>query len=108
MTNIVDPRSRREAIRVEIQPIERWTGRATVPLRALKIFNLPQDAVAYEGWRRDELVDRCKDRAGRFLADFIHIMEEFKADSDGEVRAKLEAEITVLKGGKEEDWGQLF
>ncbi|XP_074381255.1 uncharacterized protein LOC141723370 [Apium graveolens] len=100
MTNTVDPRSRREAIRVEIQPTERWTGGATVPLRALKIFNLSQDAVAYEGRRRDELVDRCKGRARRFLADFMHIMEEFKGDSDGEVHAKLEAEITALKGEK--------
>ncbi|XP_074382032.1 uncharacterized protein LOC141723959 [Apium graveolens] len=30
----------------------------------------------------------------------MHIMEEFKADSDGEVRAKVEAEITTLKGEK--------
>ncbi|XP_074351473.1 uncharacterized protein LOC141690584 [Apium graveolens] len=96
----VDPRSKKEVMRVEIQPTERWTGGSTVPLRALNLFNLPQDLVAYDGRKREDLVDRCKSRAGRFLSDFMHILEDYKADVDGEACSKLEAEVAALKGGK--------
>ncbi|KAL8088422.1 hypothetical protein AgCh_038270 [Apium graveolens] len=70
MANIVEPQARQEAVRVEIQPMERWTGGLTVPLCAFKIFNLPQHSVAYEGRRRNEIVDRCKDRADGLLLIF--------------------------------------
>ncbi|KAL8110831.1 hypothetical protein AgCh_026537 [Apium graveolens] len=96
----VDPRSKKEVMRVEIQPMERWTRGSTVPLRALNLFNLPQDLVAYDGRKRDDLVDRCKSRAGRFLSDFMHILEDYKADVDGEACSKLEAEVAALKGEK--------
>ncbi|KAL8125136.1 uncharacterized protein LOC141716908 [Apium graveolens] len=97
MSNTVDPRARRELVRVKIQPSERWTGGSTFPLRAFKIFKLPHDAVAYEGRRRDELVDRCKGRMGRFLADFMHVLEDYKEDAGKEVQVKLESEVSALK-----------
>ncbi|KAL8135449.1 hypothetical protein AgCh_010190 [Apium graveolens] len=100
MGKTVDPRSKKEVVRVEIQPTERWTGGSTVPLRALNLFNLPQDSVAYDGRKREDLVDRCKSRAGRFLSDFMHILEDYKADVDGEACSKLEVEVAVLKGEK--------
>ncbi|XP_074325658.1 uncharacterized protein LOC141663746 [Apium graveolens] len=71
-----------------------------MPLRALEIFNLPQDSVAYEGRRREDLATRCKSRAGWFISDFMYIVEDYRADIDGEARAKLEAEIAALKGEK--------
>ncbi|XP_074376393.1 uncharacterized protein LOC141717976 [Apium graveolens] len=100
MGKTVDPRSKKEVVKVEIQPTERWTGGSTVPLRALNLFNLPQDSVAYDGRKREDLVDRCKSRAGRFLSDFMHILEDYKADVDGEACSKLEAEVAALKGEK--------
>ncbi|XP_074331784.1 uncharacterized protein LOC141668702 [Apium graveolens] len=100
MAGTTDPRSRKEPVRVEINPNERWTGGTTVPLRAFNIFHLPQDAVAFDGRRRDDLADRCKSRAGRFLTDFMHIIEEFRADGNDEARKKLEAEIVALKAEK--------
>ncbi|XP_074364881.1 uncharacterized protein LOC141705915 [Apium graveolens] len=100
MTNTIDPRSRKEVVRAEIQPSERWTGGSTIPLRVFKLFQLPQDSVAYTGRRRDELVDRCKGRIGRFLSDFMHVLDEYQSDDESEVRSKLEAEVSALKGEK--------
>lgn len=65
MTSNIDVRSCKEAVSVEIRPNERWRGSSTVPLRAFRVFNLPQDFGAYSKRTRDELVDRCLSRAGR-------------------------------------------
>ncbi|XP_074325800.1 uncharacterized protein LOC141663856 [Apium graveolens] len=97
MSNTGEPRSKKEPVRVEIQPNERWTGGTTVPLRAFNLFHLPQDAIAFDGRRRDDLADRCKSRAGRFLADFMHIVEEFRADGNDEAYKRLEAEVSALR-----------
>lgn len=61
----VDPRVPKVVVNIEIRPNERWVGGSTVPLRAFRLFNLPQDTVAYAGRERDDLVDRCLSRAGR-------------------------------------------
>ena len=36
----------------------------------------------------------------QFLSDFMHILEDYKADVDGEACSKLEAEVAALKGEK--------
>ncbi|XP_074362211.1 uncharacterized protein LOC141702423 [Apium graveolens] len=100
ITNTIDPRSRKEVMRAEIQPSERWTGGSTVPLRVFKLVQLSQDSVAYTGRRRDELADRCKGRIGRFLSDFMHVLDEYQSDDESEVRSKLEVEVSALKGEK--------
>lgn len=71
MTPTVDPRGKGVAVIVEVQPHERWTGNATVPMRAFQIFNLPQDTVAYVGRTREELADRCLSRASRVSIFFV-------------------------------------
>ncbi|XP_074375218.1 uncharacterized protein LOC141716985 [Apium graveolens] len=100
MASTIDPRSKKEIVRAEIQPHERWTGGTTVPLRVFNLFHLPQDAIAFDGRRREDLADRCKSRAGRFLADFMHVVEEFRAGGSDEARAKLEAEVSTLRAEK--------
>lgn len=65
MTPIVDDRLRKKAITVEDRPHERWIRNATVPLRAFRIFNLPQDLSTYTERTRGELVDRCLSHAWR-------------------------------------------
>ncbi|XP_074370290.1 uncharacterized protein LOC141711614 [Apium graveolens] len=100
MANTAEHRSKKEPVRVEIQPSERWTGGITVPLRAFDIFHLPQDAVVFDGRHRGDLADWCKSRAGRFFADFMHIVEEFRADGGDEALKRLEAEVGVLKAEK--------
>lgn len=45
----VNPRASMEVVGVEIRPCERWVGGSTVPLRAFRLFNLPQDSVSYTG-----------------------------------------------------------
>lgn len=70
MTPTSSHRSSKE-IGVSIRPSERWIGGATIPMRALQIFNLPQDASAYAGRSRVELVDRCLGRAGRVYSIYI-------------------------------------
>ncbi|XP_074364723.1 uncharacterized protein LOC141705736 [Apium graveolens] len=97
MSNTGEPRSKKELVRVEIQPNERWTGGTTVSLRAFNHFHLPQDAIAFDGRRQDDLADRCKSRAGRFLADFMHIVEEFRADGNDVAYKRLEAEVSALR-----------
>ncbi|KAL8156024.1 hypothetical protein AgCh_001190 [Apium graveolens] len=42
-------------------------GGTTVSLRVFDLFHLPQDAIAFDGRRREDLADRCKSRAGRRL-----------------------------------------
>ncbi|XP_074361305.1 uncharacterized protein LOC141701575 [Apium graveolens] len=100
MAPTIDLRSKKEFVRVEIQPHERWTGGITVPLRVFNVFHLPQDAIAFDGRRREDLADRCKSRAGRFFADFMHVVEEFRAGGSDEARAKLEAEVSTLRAEK--------
>ncbi|XP_074349148.1 uncharacterized protein LOC141688903 [Apium graveolens] len=97
MTPTIDPRQKKGVVRVDIQPHERWTGGTTVPLRVFDLFHLPQDAIAFDGRRREDLVDRCKSRAGRFLADFMHIVEEFRTDGNDAACKRLEAEVSSLK-----------
>lgn len=65
MTSNVDARSHKEAVSFKIHPNERKMGLSTVPLLAFKLFNLPQDYVAYSERTQDELVGRCLSRAGR-------------------------------------------
>ncbi|XP_074369604.1 uncharacterized protein LOC141711053 [Apium graveolens] len=96
-SNPGEPRSKKEPTRVEIQPHERWTGGTTVPLRAFNLFHLPQDSIAFDGRRRDDLADRCKSRAGRFLADCMHIVEEFRTDGNDAACKRLEAEVSSLR-----------
>ncbi|XP_074369244.1 uncharacterized protein LOC141710579 isoform X2 [Apium graveolens] len=67
MAPTIDPRQKKGVVRVDIQPHERWTGRTTVLLRVFDLFHLPQDAIAFDGRRREDLADRCKSRAGRIL-----------------------------------------
>ncbi|KAL8099991.1 hypothetical protein AgCh_032305 [Apium graveolens] len=100
MASTIDPRSKKRVVRVEIQPHERWTGGITVLLRVFDLFHLPQDAIAFDGRRREDLADRCKSRAGRFLADFMHVVEEFRAGESDAARAKLEAEVSTLRAEK--------
>lgn len=68
MTSTVDTSAHKESFSVEIRPNQRWMGGSTVPLRAFRVFNLPQDSGAER--TRDELVDRCLSRAGRVC---VHI-----------------------------------
>lgn len=42
-------RAGNDIIGVEIRPHERWTCGSTVPLRALRMFHLPQDNCSYVG-----------------------------------------------------------
>ncbi|KAL8092535.1 hypothetical protein AgCh_034701 [Apium graveolens] len=104
MAPTIDPRQKKGVVRVDIQPHERWTGGTTVPLRVFDLFHLPQDAVAFDGRRREDLADRCKSRAGRlcyqifvFLADFMHIVEEFRTDGNDAACKRLEAEVSSLR-----------
>lgn len=65
MTPTTDSRGTKKVIGVTIHPHERWTGGATVPLRAFQLFNLPQDVGSYANRGRSNLVDRCLGRAGQ-------------------------------------------
>lgn len=66
-----DPRGSKGPIAVEIRPHERWTEGSTVPMRAFRIFHLPQDVGTYAGRPRGDLVDRCLSRVGR--VSFNHL-----------------------------------
>ncbi|KAL8088961.1 hypothetical protein AgCh_038653 [Apium graveolens] len=100
MAPTIDPQLKKGVVRVDIQPHERWTGGTTMPLRVFDLFHLPQDAIAFDRRRREDLVDRWKSRAGRFLADFMHVVEEFRAGGSDEVREKLETEVSTLRAEK--------
>lgn len=65
MMPTVDEHQRKEIVRVEVRPNERWVGNATVPLHGFQVFNLPQDSVAYADRSRGKLAERCLNRAGR-------------------------------------------
>lgn len=46
-----------------------------LPLRVFRLFNLPQNYVAYSERARDDLVDRCLSRAGRVRVDiYIYVI----------------------------------
>lgn len=73
MTSTTDPRSSKEAFGVSIASHERWAGGSSVPLRDFQMFNLSQDACAYVGRSRVDLVDRCLGRAGRVIPLFFQV-----------------------------------
>lgn len=79
MTPTIDEHGRKEIVRAEIRPSERWVGNATVPLHAFRIFNLPQDSVAYTGRTRAELAERCLGRAGRVKFFYFYVFVLFSS-----------------------------
>ncbi|XP_074377380.1 uncharacterized protein LOC141718904 [Apium graveolens] len=102
MQPTVDPEASKEIIRVEIRPTERWVSgsNAPAPLRAFRVFNLPQDSSAYAKRSRSELVDRCLERAGRFLSDVMHLLEEYRADEGRSSPSGVEEERDILRDEK--------
>lgn len=81
MTPTADPRGMNEVIGMSIRPHERWTGGATVPLRAFQLFYLPQDVGSSADRARIDLVDRCLSRAGQvilFYTNFYRSIGMFK------------------------------
>ncbi|KAL8088738.1 hypothetical protein AgCh_038503 [Apium graveolens] len=59
-----------------------------------------RDSSAYAKRSRSKLVDRCLGRAGRYLSDVMHILEEYKADEGKSSPSKVEEERDLLKGEK--------
>ncbi|XP_074366918.1 uncharacterized protein LOC141707587 [Apium graveolens] len=102
MQPTVDPEASKEIIRVEIRPTERLVGGSTAPapLRAFRVFNLPQDSSAYAKRSRSELVDRCLGRAGRYLSDVMHLLEEYRADEGKSSPSRIEEERDILRDEK--------
>lgn len=72
MTSNVDTRVHKDAVSVEIHSNKCWMGGSTVPLRAFRLFKLPQNSEAYSERTRDELVDRCLSRARR-VSTYIYM-----------------------------------
>ncbi|KAK1360398.1 hypothetical protein POM88_044872 [Heracleum sosnowskyi] len=81
----------------QFQPFERWTAGPHVPLRVFEAFNLPQDFSSYVDRTRTDVADRCLTRAGRFIADMKHIVQEYRADEDGQWRSESLREMAVIK-----------